>query len=117
MSVTRTLPYVAAGLLLGAAMHVAIVLLVPLFAVNDAWARLSALGAQGSFHLLPALAADMAGVQTRDPRFLEAVCRFDLGSGPVRVRAALPNTFWSVGLIDRRGRNVYSFNDSSSEES
>jgi uncharacterized membrane protein len=116
--VTRTLFYVAAGLLLGAAMHIAIVLLVPLFATEDAWTRAGALGPDGVFHLLPPLVAGSGDAQTRDPEMVEAVCRFSLGGdNTVRIRADLPDTFWSLGLLDQRGRNVYSFNDTSSERS
>ena len=46
---------------------------------------------------------------------LQAVCRFSLADGPVRMRAAFPDEFWSVAVFDRRGRNVYSLNDRSAE--
>jgi uncharacterized membrane protein len=35
----------------------------------------------------------------------------------VRIRATLPDDFWSVAVFDRRGRNVYSLNDRSAEGS
>jgi uncharacterized membrane protein len=46
-----------------------------------------------------------------------SVCRFSLADGPVRIRAALPDDFWSVAIFDRRGRNLYSLNDRSADTS
>ncbi len=46
-----------------------------------------------------------------DPSFGIAACRFDLNEAPLIVRAEGELPFWSVALFDRRGRNIYSFND------
>jgi uncharacterized membrane protein len=107
--VTRTALFLLAGLLIGAGMHIAVVLMVPLFAVNDAWASLPTLGTDGEFHILPAPMPDAAG--ERDPHLMEAVCRFSLGDGPVRMVATLPDGFWSLAIFDRQSRNLYSVND------
>jgi uncharacterized membrane protein len=109
---TRTVIAAVAGVLIAAAMHIAIVLLVPFFATTDAWSKVAALGADDVFHILPA-----AGAIPGDAHLMSAACEFDLTDGPVRIRAALPDTFWSVALLDRRARNLYSLNDSSSEQS
>jgi uncharacterized membrane protein len=108
--VRRAAVFAIAGLLLGAGIHIAIVLLVPLFAVNDAWASAAALGPDGEFHVLsqPPPGASPA---VRDPHLMEAVCRFILSDGPVRILATLPDGFWSLALFDRRGRNIYNIND------
>jgi uncharacterized membrane protein len=105
----RTGLFVAAGLLLGVAIHVAVVLMVPLFASHDAWAAVGALGIDETFHLMPASKPGESGGEG-DPDVVQAVCRFDLSNGPVRILATLPDSFWSVGLFDRRGRNLYSLN-------
>ena len=112
----RLLVAAFAGVLLGAAMHIGIVLLVPLFAVTDAWTQMATLGADGMFRLLPLPTSTRAALAV-DPRLMSAVCRFDLTDGPARIRANLPDAFWSVALLDRRARNLYSLNDSSSEQS
>ena len=106
---TRTGLFLLAGLLLGAGIHIAAVLMVPLFAVNDAWGSVPALGADGEFHTLPAPSPDTAG--EHDPHLMEAVCRFSLDEGPVRIVATLPDGFWSLAIFDRQSRNVYSLND------
>jgi uncharacterized membrane protein len=48
---------------------------------------------------------------------VQAVCRFSLEDGPLRVQANFPDDFWSVAVFDRRGRNVYSLNDRATQGS
>ena len=72
-------------------------------------------GRDGQFHVLPQPTAGAEPLASLDPRMVYAVCRFSLGDGPVRIRASLPDDFWSVAIFDRRGRNVYSLNDRSAE--
>lgn len=113
----RTLLFVIAGLLLGGIIHIAIVLLVPLYAPNDAWAQVAGFGKDGAFHTLPLAEAGSEPLPLLDPRMAQAVCRFSLKNGPVRIRADFPDEFWSVAVFDRRGRNVYSLNDRAAERS
>jgi uncharacterized membrane protein len=111
----RTLLYVLGGLLLGGMLHLAIVLLVPIYASHDAWAEMGRFGADRKFHVLPISEAGNEMIPGMDPRLLQAECRFNLNDGPVRVRAHMPDDFWSVAVFDRRGRNVYSLNDRATE--
>jgi len=113
----RTLLFALGGLLLGGIIHIAVVFMVPLFASRDAWAQMKQFGRDGRFHALPVPEAGSEPLASLDPRMIYSVCRFSLGSGPVRIRASLPNDFWSVAIFDRRGRNVYSLNDRSAERS
>jgi uncharacterized membrane protein len=108
--VRRTILFVIAGLLMGAAIHIGIVLSVPMGAQSDAWARAAALGPDSTFHTL-ARPTPGSPAASRDPAFMEAVCRFSLREGPVRITATLPDGFWSLALFDRLGRNIYSIND------
>lgn len=114
---TRSIPYVVGGLLLGGIIHIAIVFMVPYFASNDAWAQMQRFGRDGQFQALPAPEAGAEPLVSLDPQMVQAVCRFNLGGGPVRVQAAFPDDFWSVAVFDRRGRNVYSLNDRAAERS
>jgi uncharacterized membrane protein len=115
--VRRTLLFAIGGLLLGGIIHIAIVFLVPYYAPNDAWAQVRGLGRDRQFHTLPAAEAGAEPIASLDPRMLHAICRFDLASGPLRVRAEFSDEFWSVAVFDRRGRNVYSLNDRAVERS
>ena len=113
----RTILFGLGGLLLGGIIHVAIVFMVPLFAAKDAWAQMRQFGRDGQFHLLPVPEAGAEPLTSLDPRMIQAVCRFRLSDGPVRVQALLPDEFWSVAIFDRRGRNLYSLNDRAADRS
>lgn len=39
-----------------------------------------------------------------DPAFLNAVCRFDSDTGPVRLTGSMPATYWSVAAMADDGR-------------
>ncbi len=109
----RTLFFIVGGLLLGGVIHIAVVFMVPLYATHDAWARIAQFGRDGQFHIIPMGSSGPESLPALDPHMLHAVCRFSLAKGPVRIRATLPDDFWSVAVFDRRGRNVYSLNDRS----
>jgi uncharacterized membrane protein len=113
--VKRTLLFIVGGILLGGIIHIAIVLLVPFYAERDAWAKIGGFGRDGTFHTLPIPEAGAEPIAFLDPRMVQAVCRFTLEDGPVRILAELPEEFWSLAVFDRRGRNVYSLNDRASE--
>jgi uncharacterized membrane protein len=107
----RTLLFLLGGLMLGGIIHLAIVLLVPLYASHDAWAAMGRFGKDRTFHLLPAPEPGNEVIPGMDPRLLQAECRFNLTDGPLRVTARMPDEFWSVAVFDRHGRNLYSLND------
>ena len=107
----RILLFALGGLLLGGIVHLAIVFMVPLYAENDAWAQMHAFGPDGQFHILPLPEPGAEPLVSLDPFMAQAVCRFTLAGGPVRIRASLPDDFWSIAVFDRRGRNIYSLND------
>jgi len=105
------------GLLLGGVIHIAAILLVPDFATRDAWTSLGRLGPDGAFHLLPANTPGTKPLTDLDPAMAHAACRFTLEEGPIRIRATMPEEFWSLAVFDRRGSNVYSLNDRTAERS
>lgn len=103
------------GLLLGGIIHIAIIFFAPTFAANDGWARISAVTSENRFRLLPAPKPDEARFPDLDPQVAHAACRFDLSENPVRITADIPADFWSMAVFDRRGRNIFSINDRSTE--
>jgi len=115
--VRRLLAFTLGGVLLAGIVHIVVVFLVPYFARNDAWAVVRGFAADGKFQLLPASNLPGTALPGLDPEMIEAVCPFSLGEKPLRVRAALPDDFWSIAVFDRRGRNVYSLNDRAAEGS
>lgn len=113
------------GLFGAAAVHIAVIFLIPQVADNNAWGRLSRIGPMYAVVGIDALRAPAAGPvagsegsRTQDfafvdPGFLTASCRFSLADGPVRVSARERTSFWSASIYTREGDNVYSINDRS----
>jgi uncharacterized membrane protein len=108
-------PGIAYALLLGVVgagiVHIAILLLLPLFSERDAWSRLAT--AADPYVMTAADGSDgrTPTVEAPDPFFRASACRFDLQDGPVRLKADGGVPFWSASIYDRGGQNVYNFND------
>ncbi|CAN5366431.1 DUF1254 domain-containing protein [soil metagenome] len=107
----RLLLSVLGGILLGGIIHIAVVFAVPSYANRDAWAQMHQFGRDSQFHVLPIPEPGAEPLASLDPRMVQAVCRFSLVEGPVRIGAALPDEFWSIAVFDRRCRNIYILND------
>lgn len=111
----RLLLFAFGGVLLAGIIHIVVILLVPDFANRDAWTSMGRFGADGAFHLLPMSEPGTEPLPYLDPRMAYAVCRFSLDDGPIRIKATLPDEFWSLAVFDRRGSNIYSLNDRTAE--
>ncbi|HVY20449.1 MAG TPA: DUF1254 domain-containing protein [Bauldia sp.] len=111
----RTILFALGGLIVAGMIHLTIVFLIPSLAGKDAWAQMARFGPDRQFHTIAQSQAGAEAVPDLDPRMMQAVCRFSLADGPVRITADLPDEFWSVAVFDRRGRNVYSLNDRAAE--
>jgi uncharacterized membrane protein len=108
---SRLLFSLGVGLVLGGIIHIVTVLGIPRFAVNDAWARIAIFGPNLKFNLVPSTATGVQPLPLLDPAFVHATCRFGLTNAPVRIRATLPDTYWTMAIYDRRGVNLYNLND------
>jgi len=91
--------------------HIAVLLLLPQFSERDAWSSLAEAADYYKAVRIDAGDGSPPIVKAVDPLFHAAACRFDLGEGPVHVRAPGNVPFWSVSIYNRAGQNVYSFND------
>jgi uncharacterized membrane protein len=103
---------IVAGVVLAGIIHISIILLIPVFASQDAWSKLTSTGPEWQFTRLNN--AGKTGknlLSSTDPLFEIAACRFSLNKSPLLVRAFGRIPFWSVAVFDRFGKNVYSFND------
>ncbi|MCX5497622.1 hypothetical protein OSH11_23190 [Kaistia dalseonensis] len=113
----RGLLFALGGLILGGIIHIVVILLVPDFADRDAWTSMGRFGPDGAFHVLPMSEPGTEPLPYLDPRMATAVCRFSLENGPIRIKADMPDDFWSIAVFNRRGSNVYSLNDRTAERS
>ncbi len=99
------------GLVGAGIVHIVILLLIPAFSERDAWSRLEKSGPTYSFVKTVTDDDTVQTIKSADPLFESAACRFDLRNGPVRILGTGTVPFWSVSVYDRRGQNLYSFND------
>ena len=112
----RFLLWVLGGLVLGGIIHIVTVLGVPAFADRKAFDRIGTFAVDGKFALLPRVTTGVQPLPMLDPAMAHAVCRFSLDAGPVRIRATMPDLYWSVALFNRRGVNAYSLSDRGGEQ-
>lgn len=115
--IARTVLFDAATLLIGAALtaglvHIVAILIIPLYASNDAFARLSRLGATNATILLPEAGAGQRLFPYGDPAVAAAFCRYDLSAGPLRVKAPVARyEFSSISFHNRHGDIFYALTD------
>lgn len=101
------------GLIGAAIVHIAVLLLVPLYSSKNAWSHLEALGEPYHFDML----SDKSGlISDQDPLIEQAACRFDLTDGPVHITAEGNLPFWSLSIYAPNGDNLYSLNDNVSND-
>ena len=99
--------YVILSLVLAGLIHLSAVFALPFVAPKNAWARLATLGPTNTMILLPPAGQGEQPMPFMAPDIRYAVCRFDLRSGAVRVRAGVPNDLWLIALYTPRGDNFY----------
>ena len=105
------LPYAIAVVATAAAVHLATILLFPGRArEHDAFARVAALTVPGV--LTPVRAArDRATLPVRDGAMDLSLCRYDLGTGPLRITVdPFDEGFLSIGMHGRSGVTFYGLN-------
>lgn len=104
----RSLLFAVAGVLLGLAIHLVVILTLPRLAETTVYDSIAALGALNRTTLLPVPAAGAPNPLQLDPDLAYAVCQLDLSGGPGEVTGTLPVAFWSVAVFDPAGTVLYS---------
>jgi uncharacterized membrane protein len=101
----------AATVLLAGIVHFVVILATPFVATRDAYARLSGLGQVDETVALPAADPARRLLPNADPAVAAAFCRYDLASGPIRVRAPTGRAFSSISFHTRHGLAFYALTD------
>lgn len=107
----RWVLWLVGGVLMGGIVHLGTVLYLPTTATQDAYARISAISPVNSVVALPAPSSDSTIVPFMDPAFAAAVCRYDLASGPIKLRAPISPAYTSVSFYTNKGIAYYAIND------
>jgi uncharacterized membrane protein len=103
--------WVLAAILLGGIVHLSSVLAMPQTATQDAYSRLAPLTPVNKVVPLPAPTADSAIMPFMDPAFAQAVCRYDLSDGMLRLITPVSQAYTSVTFYTRKSIAYYAIND------
>jgi uncharacterized membrane protein len=95
----RTLFWLVFFLVVAGISHVAATFAFPRLTTRDAFSRLEAEAPLHALTFIPEQAARQ--MPYTDPAFALAVCRYDLGGGPLRLRVPLSETFLAVVFAER----------------
>jgi uncharacterized membrane protein len=107
----RGLLWILAAILLGGIVHLSSVLAMPQTATQDAYSRLAPLTPVNKVVPLPAPTADSAILPFMDPAFAQAVCRYDLSDGMLRLITPVSQAYTSVTFYTRKSIAYYAIND------
>ncbi len=110
---------ISAGVLLSAAFiavlaaiaHIVSILAMPALAERTAYDRLGELADANMMVMLPDPAPDVQVLPMMDPAFISAVCVFDLGEHPLKVRVPATADYTSVSFYTAAGLPFYALSD------
>jgi uncharacterized membrane protein len=107
----RVLLWILAAVLLGGIVHLSTVLAMPQAAKQDAYSRLVPLTPVNAMAQLTAPRTGNAIIPFMDPAFAQAVCRYDLSSGSLKLIAPVSQAYTSVTFYTRKSVAYYAIND------
>ena len=99
----KTLLWLVAGVILGAIIHIVVILSLPALASNTVWSRIAALGPLNKAIVLNVPAPGSPNPLQLDPKLTYAVCRVNLAAGPAVVSGTMPDAFWSHAILHQAG--------------
>ena len=111
MPVIRVLLWLLGAVLLGGIVHLATVLLIPVMASQDAFARVSAFAPVNTVVAIPAPTPEKALMPFMDPAFVTSICRYDLSRGPLKLSVPISQAYTSVSFYTRSDVAYYAIND------
>jgi uncharacterized membrane protein len=111
MPVIRLLLWFLGAVLLGGVVHLATVLLIPVMATQDAFARVSAVAPVNTVIAIPGPTPEKALMPFMDPAFVMSICRYDLSRGPLKFSVPISQAYTSVSFYTRSDVAYYAIND------
>lgn len=103
----KAAPFLAAALIAAAVVHIAATLTLGSFGAPPPFARLKAGLPVNKVVVLAAITPDNQPLPFMMPHMAYAVCRYDVSSGPVHIKAALEAAGWSLSLHSPAGDNFH----------
>ncbi len=105
----RVAYYVICALVLAGIVHISIILLIPTYGTQDAYAVISRKIEPFAFRQIPGTGED-ALLSDVDPFFAYGVCRFEMDQSGLAMSGPRIDTFWSATVLDEDGTVIYSLN-------
>ena len=109
----RLLFTIIAGVLLGLVVHLVSVLALPRIATQDAYSRLTPMTKENAVTQLPLADPNTSPMPFMDPAFAQAICRYDLSGGPLKLKVPVSQSYTSVSFYTRNEIAYYAINDRS----
>jgi len=113
MPLMRLLFSIVFGIVLGLTVHLLSVLGLPKIASGDAYSRLAAITPLNAVMQLPVADANNSPIPFMDPAFAQAICRYDLTAGPLKLKVPVSPTYTSLSFYNRNNTAYYAINDRS----
>ena len=109
LGLLRRWPIALAALVMAAIVHICTAIALPYFYRGDAYTRLARTLPANSFVILPQAKpkAQVLPFQLPDARY--AICKFDIATGPLTVKAVLPEPGWTLSAYTTTGEGFYAF--------
>jgi uncharacterized membrane protein len=107
----RAILWILAAVLLGGIVHLSTVLAMPQAARQDAYSRLVPLTPVNTMVPLAAPTDQGTIMPFMDPAFAQAVCRYDLTGGSLKLIAPVSQAYTSVTFYTRKSVAYYAIND------
>jgi len=107
----RAILWVIGAVLLGGIVHLSTVLAMPRTAQQDAYSRLAPLTPVNVVVPLADPTANSAIMPFMDPAFAEAVCRYDLTAGSLKLMTPVSQAYTSVTFYTNKSVAYYAIND------
>jgi uncharacterized membrane protein len=107
----RWMLLLVSGTILGGIVHLAVIMILPRTATQDAYSRLTPRTQVNAVTPLPVASPDGAPMPFMDPAFAGAVCRYDLSQGPIKLTVPVSPAYTSVSFYTRYDVAYYAIND------
>ena len=99
--------WILAGIVLGIAVHLIVILILPSLASDNIWSKVSNMDNFEKIVALDDIDTNYANPLRLDPELLYGICRLDLNNGVGILNAQMPGDFWSVAIFNSKGIAVY----------
>ncbi len=99
------------GILLGGIVHLSAVLWLPALATQNAYSRLTPVTSINTVTPIPSPTPEKSALPFLDPAVAMAVCRYDLGRGPLKFSMPVSAAYTSVSFYTRHALAYYAIND------